>query len=60
MTSVGDLSEGGNATKVFTIAFGDNADESVLERIAETTGAKQYQSDPDTIREVYADIATFF
>jgi len=60
MTSVGDLSEGGNATKVFTIAFGDNADESVLERIAETTGAKQYESDPDTIREVYADIATFF
>jgi Ca-activated chloride channel family protein len=60
MTSVGDLSEGGNATKVFTIAFGNNADESVLERIAETTGAKQYESDPDTIREVYADIATFF
>jgi Ca-activated chloride channel family protein len=60
MTSVGDLSEGGNATKVFTIAFGDNADEQILVQIAEVTGAKQYESDPDTIRSVYADIATFF
>ncbi len=60
MASVGDLTEGGNATKVFTIAFGNNADRSILEQIAETTGAKQYDSDPDTIREVYADIATFF
>ncbi|MGC9346910.1 MAG: VWA domain-containing protein [Anaerolineae bacterium] len=58
--SVGDLSEGGNATKVFTIAFGNNADEGILEQIAEVTGAKQYESDPDTIRSVYADIATFF
>lgn len=60
MVSVGNLSEGGNATKVFTIAFGGNADERVLVQIAEATGARQYESDPDTIREVYAEIATFF
>ncbi len=60
MGSVGDLSEGGNATKVFTIAFGDNADRPILRRISEATGAKQYDSDPETIREVYAEIATFF
>ena len=60
MVSVGDMTEGGDATKVFTIAFGSNADRSVLVRIAEATGAKQYDSDPDTIREVYSDIATFF
>ncbi|MBN1248310.1 MAG: VWA domain-containing protein [Anaerolineae bacterium] len=60
MVSVGNLSEGGNATKVFTIAFGSNADERVLVEIAETTGARQYDSDPDTIRDVYAEIATFF
>jgi Ca-activated chloride channel family protein len=60
MTSVGNMSEGGNATKVFTIAFGNNADERILQQIAEATGAKQYESDPDTIRSVYADIATFF
>jgi Ca-activated chloride channel family protein len=60
MEKVGDLSEGGSATKVFTIGFGRNADTNVLEQIAESTGAKQYQSDPDTIHEVYAEIATFF
>jgi Ca-activated chloride channel family protein len=57
---VGDLSEGGRATKVFTIAFGGDADRGVLKQIAEVTGAKQYDSDPDTIRDVYAEIATFF
>jgi Ca-activated chloride channel family protein len=60
MQKVGDLSEGGNATKVFTIGFGSNADTRVLKEIAETTGAKQYDSDPKTIHAVYAEIATFF
>lgn len=60
MASVGNLSEGGSATKVFTIAFGSNADKRVLQSIAEATGAQQYDSDPETIREVYAEIATFF
>jgi Ca-activated chloride channel family protein len=53
-------SEGGDAIKVFTIAFGDGANRDVLTQIAESTGAKQYNSDPDTIREVYNQIATFF
>ncbi len=57
---VGNLSEGGNATKVFTIAFGNDAVEHILQRIAESTGGKQYNSDPETINEIYADIATFF
>jgi Ca-activated chloride channel family protein len=60
LSEVGNLSEGGNATKIFTIAFGNDASESVLKNIAETTGGKQYQGDPDTINDVYADIATFF
>lgn len=57
---VGNLSEGGSATKVFTIGFGANADKQVLTRIAEATGAKQYDSDPNTIQKIYAEIATFF
>lgn len=60
MYEVGSLSESGDATKVFTIGFGSNADKDVLTQIAETTGAKQYDSDPETIHEVYAEIATFF
>jgi Ca-activated chloride channel family protein len=60
VNEVGNLSEGGNATKIFTIAFGSGASESVLQNIAEPTGGKQYSGDPDTISDVYADIATFF
>lgn len=52
--------EGGNAIKVFTIAFGSDADQDVLKQLAEPTGGKQYTSDPATIMKVYGEIATFF
>ncbi len=53
-------SEGGNAIKVFTIAFGDNADKDILIRLAEPTGGKQYDSSPENIQKIYDEIATFF
>lgn len=52
--------EGGNAIKLFTIAFGGDADTEVLRQMAESTGGKQYSSDPTTISQVYAEIALFF
>ncbi|MCS6992591.1 MAG: substrate-binding and VWA domain-containing protein [Anaerolineales bacterium] len=52
--------EGGNAIKIFTIAFGSDADESVLKQIAEPTGGKQYKSSPENIQKIYDEIATFF
>jgi len=52
--------EGGNAIKVFTIAFGQDADQDVLKQIAEPTGGQEYNSDPSTIMKVYGEIATFF
>jgi Ca-activated chloride channel family protein len=60
LNQVGDTREGGNATKVFTIGYGDDADEAILTQIAETTGVSFYQASPQTIREIYAAIATFF
>jgi len=60
IAQVGNLSEGGNATKIFTIAFGKDASEHVLQQISESTGGKQYDSDPQSINQVYAEIATFF
>jgi Ca-activated chloride channel family protein len=60
LRQIGSSSEAGSAPKIFTIAFGANADRDVLRRIAEVTGGKQYDSDPSTIYEVYAEIATFF
>lgn len=52
--------EGGAAIKLFTIAFGDDADKEVLKQMAEATGGKQYDSTPDNINKIYAEIATFF
>jgi Ca-activated chloride channel family protein len=52
--------EGGNAIKIFTIAFGDDADSDILKQIAEPSGGKQYDSSPDTIQKIYDEIATFF
>ena len=52
--------EGGNAIKLFTIAFGDDADKDVLKQLAEPTGGQQYSSDPSDIMKVYGEIATFF
>jgi Ca-activated chloride channel homolog len=52
--------EGGNAIKVFTIAFGSDADKVTLKAIADPSGGKQYDSSPENIQKVYDDIATFF
>jgi Ca-activated chloride channel family protein len=52
--------EGGNAIKVFTIAFGNNAEKHILIDISEATGGKQFDATPTTIRDIYAEIATFF
>jgi Ca-activated chloride channel family protein len=57
---VGSSGESGTAPKIFTIAFGSSADRDVLRRIAEITGGRQYDGDPETIYEVYSNIATFF
>ena len=61
MTQImGSVDEGGSAIKIFTIAFGDGADTSVLMQIAEPTGGKQYNSSPQNIQKIYDEIATFF
>jgi len=52
--------EAGLSIKMFTIAFGSDADKDILKQMAEATGGKQYDSDPKTITKIYGDIATFF
>ena len=56
----GSESEGGNAIKVFTIAFGADANSDILKKIADPSGGKQYDSSPENIQKIYDDIATFF
>ena len=60
LANLGSSAEAGISSKVFAIALGEQADRSILERIAETTGGKHYDSDSETIKGVYALIATFF
>ncbi|MFQ3661781.1 MAG: extracellular solute-binding protein [Chloroflexaceae bacterium] len=55
--------EAGYSIKVFTIAFGGDADANLLRQIAEASGAKGYVGKPDepgSIERVYLDIAVFF
>ncbi|MGQ0604972.1 MAG: VWA domain-containing protein [Anaerolineales bacterium] len=43
--------------KVFTIAYGDDADQDVLLRIANRTNGKTFTGDPATIERVYTSIS---
>ena len=46
--------------RIFTIAYGHDADTKVLQQIADATQAKSYLGTPENIRGVFRDIATFF
>lgn len=53
----------GYSIKVFTVAFGGDADVNLLKEIAGATGAKSYVGKPGergSIERIYQDIATFF
>ena len=60
LSLIGQQSESGDSIKVFSIAYGSDADEDVLQNIAETTGGREYFGEPETIQEIYKQIATFF
>jgi Ca-activated chloride channel family protein len=49
----GETAEG---VKIFTIAYGEDADNNLLERIANRTNGKFFESNPDDIQEVLLDI----
>jgi Ca-activated chloride channel family protein len=52
-------SESGNV-RVFTIAYGTEANRDALKAVAVAGGGKQYDGDPDTIDAVYTSISSFF
>ncbi len=52
--------EAGEGVRVFTIAYGDDADGTVLERVAEATRGRAYRGKTGNIETVFRDIATFF
>jgi Ca-activated chloride channel family protein len=46
--------------RIFTIAYGANADVAALQRLAEAGGGAFFSGTPKDIRAVYAELATFF
>jgi Ca-activated chloride channel family protein len=44
-------------TKVFTIAYGDDADADLMLRIANRTNGKTFQGDPESIESIYNSIS---
>lgn len=50
----------GEKVKVFTIAYGSDADVNDLKRIAQATGGQEYAGTPQNIQQVYQLISTFF
>jgi Ca-activated chloride channel family protein len=44
--------------KVFTIAYGLDADEALLKKIAERTNGKNFTADPENISEIYKKISS--
>ena len=66
--NVGDLSshlsatgnDAGNSLKVFSIAYGSDADKDGLTQIAHASGGEEYDGNPDNIRLVYLAISRFF
>jgi len=49
--------EDAEGIKIFTIAYGSDADEDLLERIAVQSNGRFYKSDPENLAEVYERIS---
>jgi Ca-activated chloride channel family protein len=50
----------GQSIKVFTIAYGMDADKDVLVKIANASGGQEYVGSPQNIKQVYLNISQFF
>nr|MBA2287292.1 VWA domain-containing protein [Ktedonobacteraceae bacterium] len=50
----------GNGVKVFTIAYGGDADVHGLTQIANATGGQEYAGTPQNIKDIYNQISVFF
>ena len=46
-----------DGVKIFPIAFGEGADDSVLTRMARVTGGRMFTADPTSISNVYLSIS---
>jgi Ca-activated chloride channel family protein len=49
-----------HSIKIYTIAYGEDANEKILKDIAEATQGRSYKGTPQNIRAIIKEIATFF
>ena len=50
----------GLTVRVYTIAYGSQANETALKQIADAAGGKEFKGDPTQIESVYRSISSFF
>jgi serine/threonine protein kinase len=50
----------GSGVKIYTIAYGNDADANALTKIANAAGGKEYAGTPQNIQSVYSQISQFF
>ncbi len=63
LVKLNQKSEGNNSSpvRIFTIAYGDGADKSVLQKISEATGGQMFDaSDPAKIQDVFQSVINNF
>ncbi|GCE13678.1 substrate-binding and vWA domain-containing protein [Tengunoibacter tsumagoiensis] len=52
--------DAGTSIKIFTIAYGDQANKADLTKIATATGGQEYDGNPQNIQSIYNQISVFF
>ncbi len=60
LTPANNDTNAGEGVKVFTIAYGGDADVQGLTKIANAGGGQEYAGNPGNIRQVYQSISQFF
>lgn len=50
----------GSTVRLYTIAYGREANKTALERVAQSSGGKAFTGDPKQIESVYLSISSFF
>jgi Ca-activated chloride channel homolog len=50
----------GTSVRVFTVAYGDNANDAALKRIATASGGASFAGGPKDIEDVYRSVASYF
>ncbi len=59
-TAISPGTETGTGIKLFTIAYGSDADQTDLGNIAEAAAGASYHGDAESIGQIYRDLAAFF